>query len=373
MCACLCFIPLSYACDSGTSSLLSGYLAATLEDLPARVWIYPRHGLPGKNRRKLVRRLGYYLLLVRDFIPKTYRLLDGTLPNGLQISNLSTPSGPQPEPARPDPSQQMQTLMAKLEVLAEQDVRHSGDTTSSGSAEENGSDKACDDRDSAFVRHLPNAMKTNEERDASMGIEARKARERIGALVARETSAAKWASEAWEIRKDRDAQRARYKSLSRREAPLQETEDVPKVMCTNHKRHWNLVTADRGSNYPPHIRRGRCLARIPLLPSLQLFNCEDAEISLTLSEQRETAAWKPPFIPRSFKGLLSTLHSDAEHPEAKSDTTDFVTNGPNTHDDDLMDLLPGRFSSEHTNGPNTRPHFFDVVWSHFLFLVSIVH
>lgn len=264
-------------------------------------------------------------------------------------------------------------LMAKLGVLAEQDVRHSSDTTSSGSAEGNRSEKACDDRDTAFVRYTPNAMKMNEELDASMGIEARKARERIGALLAREASAAKWASDAWEIRKDRDAQRARYKSLSRREASLQETEEVPKVICTNHTRHLNHVTADRGRNYPPRIRRGRYLARSPLSPSLQPFNCEDAEISLTLNEQRERVAWKPPFIPRSFEGILPALHSDAEHPEDKSDTTDFVANGPNTHDDDLVDLLPGRFSSGHTNGPNTRPHFFDVFWSHFLFLVSIGH
>ena len=229
-------------------------------------------------------------------------------------------------------------LLTTPDILAKQIVRHSSDTTPSGPGAKDESKEGNDDVDATFKRHMRNARREDEKRDPEMAIEARKVRERVHALVARELSPARWPGEAWAIRKERDAQRARYKFQSRREALLQETEEVRKATCTLTS--GNLATLEAQTNArsrnrddaiaSDHLRRWRHLTRRSLPSHLYLFNYEDAEVSLILSEQRERVAWKPPFIPRSFEGQLPALHSDAEHPIDRSDTTDFVADGPNT-------------------------------------------
>ena len=279
-----------------------------------------------------------------------------------------------------------------------------------------------------------------------MALEDKEAKERFDAALAREMSAAKCTTDAWTISKDREGWRARRESQARQEALIQETEGAPKAICTSDTRHPNHSTVDGGGSYPPHPSveslpvsgdlagtdaQSNPRSRKPdpppvstgshyedtkialalrkhdnpsLSSSSQLFNYENAEIALTLSEQRERVAWNAPFIPRSFEGQLPARYSDADHPTDKSDTSHLIVDGPNIKEPNSVIVLPDRSTSEifyqgqqaHegltrancvrnvqaqikftpnelSSWANARPRFFDVLWFHFLLLIAFVH
>lgn len=379
------------------------------------------------RRRRKRRRLESHPSPVENNFSNTRRLLFGSDPPGLTNNSLSDPlrpshttqllglpnsilsipSMPQPLSTRPGPSQQVQMLLATPDTIAELAVRPSGDLISSVSRVEIKIEDESDDYDADFERRTRKARREDEERDVQMAIEAMKARtakQRNDALLARELSDARWAGEAWAISKDRDAQRTRHKSDARRSILCQEPKEVPKAGYASHTQHPSRFTTDRGGRHLPRVRRWSVHTKPLLIPSLSSFNYENAEVSLALSERREKAQWKPPFIPRSFEGQPFALLSDVDHPNDRSDTTDFVADLSNADYNKPKDPFPDSFASERATGwsngnsleneavevsnrpsiarnkqalldakPSTlssggsaRPHCFDVFWIHFL-------
>ena len=197
--------------------------------------------------------------------------------------------------------------------------------------------------------------------------------------------------------------------------PRSRKPDPPPVSTGSHYEDTKIALALRKPDPPPvstgsHYEDAKIALALRKLdnPSLssssQLFNYENAEIALTLSEQRERVAWNAPFIPRSFEGQLPARYSDADHPTDKSDTSHLIVDGPNIKEPNSVIVLPDRSTSEifyqgqqaHegltrancvrnvqaqikftpnelSSWANARPRFFDVLWFHFLLLIAFVH
>lgn len=266
---------------------------------------------------------------------------------------------PQPEPTRPGPFQQMQLLPpVTLAEIQEQAIRHSGDGILRRLAEGNKIEDGVNSNGAAFERYILNTIQEDETRRVETAIQAMKAwtaKQRNDAVHARELSDARWAGEAWAIAMDREAaRRARCKSQAREEVQRQEAEEgrkagyanytpLPKHSTTERARH-NL---SRTQGWRSLVTQGEWeLARRCPSPDLQLFDYEDAEVSVTMNERRERAAWNPPFIPRSFQGQPFTLYSDAEHSNDRSDTTDFAADVPKNGRYKPADLLPDHSNSQ---------------------------
>ncbi|KAI4127418.1 MAG: hypothetical protein LQ347_004604 [Umbilicaria vellea] len=297
----------------------------------------------------------------------------------LQRSTVQTPPIPQPEPTRPSPFLQMQLLPpVTLAEIQEQAVRHSGDGILRRLVEENVVEDGVNSNGAAFERYILNTMKEDEDRSvetAIQGIKAWTAKQRDDVLRARELSDARWAGEAWAIAKDREAaQRARYKSQAREEVQRQEAEERRKAGCANHTPHLKDSITKRKRHNLPRTQGGRSLAkqgqwgfaRRCLSPNLQLFDFGDAEVSITMNERREKAAWNPPFIPRSFEGLPFALHSDAEHSNDRSVTSDFAADVPQKCKYEPVDFLPDHSNSQIYLGGNkrfVRGHAAGRVWN----------
>lgn len=284
----------------------------------------------------------------------------------LQNSIFQTPSTPQPKPTGLGQFQQMQLLQppVTLAEIQEQAIRHAGDGILRRLVEENEVVDGVNSNGAAFERYILNTMKEDEDRRveaAIQGMKAWMAKQRNDALRARELSDARWAGEAWAIAKDREAaQRARCKSQAREEAQGQEAEEGRKAGYTNSTPHAKQSTTDGARHTLPRTQGGRGSATRGewepdercLSPDLKLFDYEDAEVSVTINERREKAAWNPPFIPRSFEGQPFVLHSDAEHSNDRSDTTALPADVPNTDNYKRADLLPDPFNSQCSPGGN---------------------